>query len=330
VIEAYCDESDSQAQGKPLLILAGYAASQEKWRTFGDRWQQEILDRYEIPFFHAKDLRSGSAKLYRHLGFKKRRRLVEDAVSVIADTVEMGGAVYLRPSDWKAVTTPNDRSRWGSAYRIAVEYLLTGFSKILARKPELRVPISVFLEEGHANASDALKGMAAWKYNSESFERVSMLPDEGVEIIDVEPDVVLKSAGYGLVSKAVVKPVQAADLLAYAVGTSIKGSSNPLFDELVPRLTPETGRFWCQISPSDAEELANTFREAEAQAEHHKRDVWLAKKLLREHGAAVYELKDSLIVDRFPPKDRDSDPLHQKALAVQKKLKARRGPFFVP
>jgi hypothetical protein len=151
MLEAYCDESDSTTLGgEPVLVLAGYLADESEWRNLISAWEKEILDKYKIPYFHAKELRSRNAKFYRHLDFAARRDLLNTACSLIKHNVRAGAIVYMRPSDWKRETTQRQRSKWGSAYGVCMEMLLSPVLSKLVQGPER---VSIFLEDGHANVS---------------------------------------------------------------------------------------------------------------------------------------------------------------------------------
>ena len=222
MLEAYCDESDSVAGGSPLLVLAGYLSDEADWRLFNKAWASKVLDAYSIPYFHAKDLRSQNAKLYRHLNFKERRNLLEAACSVIGQHVKAGAIVYMRPSDWKNSTSPRQRSKWGSAYGICVELMVAVVLGEIVGGPER---VSVFLEDGHVNAADAIRKIHNYKHDTEPIE----YPEMALPVHTSEPnhpelrmrEESMRIGDIALVSKVRSMPTQAADLLAYLVGSSL-------------------------------------------------------------------------------------------------------------
>jgi hypothetical protein len=52
-LECYFDESGSHS-GSPVLCVAGYVFEQEQCRALDLGWKQ-VLDRYNLPFFHMTD-----------------------------------------------------------------------------------------------------------------------------------------------------------------------------------------------------------------------------------------------------------------------------------
>jgi len=248
VLEAYCDETESVAQGKPLLLLAGYAADADNWRVLSREWQHRILNRYGIPFFHAKELRSGNAKHYRHLSRHKRRALIEDATAIIADAgIEATGIIFLRPFDWSSVSTPAERAIFGSAYRIAAEYFMLGLCQNLGTTTFGSEPlVSVCLESGHPSATDAINGISGFRRLWEPIEMPECLQDKkvvGIQIGDEpplctvvteRPNPIVRMESCGVVNKRTVIPVQAADLLAYLSGAAIRNQVDRIFDGIWP------------------------------------------------------------------------------------------------
>jgi hypothetical protein len=127
--EVYCDESQADMFGKPLLCLGAYLARDDRWRTFSEEWRTKILCRFSIPHLHAVDLRSRLSSTCKHLDTTSRRTLVTQACALIAQHVDAGFLTYLRPDDLNELTTSAERSRWGGAYGISVELLLSAISE---------------------------------------------------------------------------------------------------------------------------------------------------------------------------------------------------------
>ena len=105
MLVAYCDESDTLAGGQQLLVLAGYLANEADWQAFITDWNVELLKPFRIPHFHAKDIRSRNAKLYRHLDLAERRQLLGTGSKLIVKHTRAGAIVYMRPADWRHETT---------------------------------------------------------------------------------------------------------------------------------------------------------------------------------------------------------------------------------
>jgi hypothetical protein len=333
-LEAYCDETESSAEGKPLLLLAGYVGDVETWQKFTSQWQEQILERYQIPFFHAKELRSGNNRFYKHLSIHKRQALLDEAIDIISNVgIESTVVVFLRPSDWKAVTTPEERSIWGSAYRIAAEYLLIGFGRAIGSTEFGNEPaLNIFVEDGHANSTDAIKGIKGWKLRSQSPELPEALTPDKYDLLPPAkfrqtawstPQI--RVEGYGLVSKKLVKPVQAADLLACVAGVTIRNQVDQLFNDGILKKLVSKNPMTCRISPLDCTQLINQLRQGKHQIEEGREAAWEANQKLRDQGFVVYDLPGVTLIDRNPTgKNKDTDPIHVQARAIQKKFKEHR------
>jgi hypothetical protein len=237
VLEAYCDESATIAGGEPLLVLVGYLADHTDWAAFSESWDREILKKYGLPHFHAKDLRSSNSKVYRYFDFSQRRELLATSCKVIGDHIGGGAVVYMRPSNWKRNTTPGQRSRWGSAYGVCMELLLGAFNEIVPGPQR----VNVFLEDGHANADDAVNRIRNYKSDTEPMEYPE-LAGPGRVFDPEHPEMKSRETKMWigetrLVPKSAM-PTQTADLLAYLVGASLRQPIYPVFDGILDDLLP--------------------------------------------------------------------------------------------
>ncbi len=241
MLESYFDESenDSFIGGHPLLVIAGYLSEKSSWDSFNDRWKSELLGPFRIPYFHSKDLRSQNARLYRHLSFERRRELLRKATTIIRDVASLGVVGYIRPHDWKQFASMSMRSRWGSSYGILMELLLSTLSEY--RQSTERV--SVFLENGHGNADDAIRKIRAIQQATEPVEPLD-LPDEVMDVSVLEEDQartrMMRIGDVALISKLTSAPTQAADLLAYLMASSCLKKPHPVFEGVFDELLEGT------------------------------------------------------------------------------------------
>lgn len=319
MLEFYFDESESSIADHPAVVIAGYGADDSNWRNFNQHWRQRVLSPFKIPYFHAKELRSQNARLYRHLGFAERRSLLQMVISVISDNVKTGASVYMRPHDWESITTHTMRTRWGSAYGMCMELLLAALSQGPFSGTN-RQRVNVFLEEGHVNAQDALQKVRNYKYDTESIEWPTLVGE--AKVVDEDPlrMTAMQIGGSGLVAKRMTPPVQAADLLAFLMGSAIRSSQHPVFsgvlDELLSRV-PVLSSGW---GPSSVQRSVEGIKQLEGYRRVMRTEMWQLKKQLREQGMTVYELPWGIVMDRAPSGDEESQQLKEQVNAILEKL----------
>src|SRR5437016_4923000 len=108
-LEMYLDES----YGKPNsnIVIGGLVSHIDRWARFAQLWQQEIIERYRVPFLHMKDLWNPEAAPYRHLTKEQPDEIFLAAKSLIRDHVEFGVGCVINRADLKAVTTPSQRGK---------------------------------------------------------------------------------------------------------------------------------------------------------------------------------------------------------------------------
>jgi hypothetical protein len=297
VLEAYFDESGSHEEtSTSFLLLAGYTAESERWRAFGTRWKR-VLEDFRLQQFHMKDIRNFQHSSFKHLGAADRRVLLTALIDLVADTAVVGTLVYLRPADYKAVTDPAFRSRYGSAYGLLVTLTLLQLDAVLLNPPRVPETVSIFLEEGHANASDALRLIKYWQ------EDTAPPPAEveGHPVEVVEPDPVrtsrLRIHSYGLGSKATMYPLHAADMLAYLAYSAMtfKGDDflTGVFDQLLPRV-PHVSTSWNRVA---LEGLVRSVADGEREKAALRADLYAFKRHLRLHCLKVREYPWGVTID---------------------------------
>ena len=307
VLAGYFDESQVGLAGRSILVLGGYLAPVEKWLGFSEQWNA-ILQKNSLTHFHAKDLPNGHSKLYRNLSFRAREQLVEELTQVIIDHVDMGIAVMMSPDDWNACTTDVFRSQHGSAYGICMQLLLLLASAILM-KPEGQEPerVDVFLEDGHANADDAILRVGYYKDDTEPVEilsgaqirhRPEISPGEYIQIPEQTPfrTRFMRIGQRGLAPKVATKPVQAADLFAYLTSNLLRPAGRAIFSAFnrLGRQKPH----WLSVWPAGkVNVLAHLIEQGEKLAAHGRETRWRLSRALRSLGLKVHMTRGSFVVD---------------------------------
>jgi hypothetical protein len=297
VLEAYFDESGSHAEDSTsFLLLAGYVAEAERWRVFETRWK-EVLQGFRLERFHTKDLRNFRHSSLKHLDAADRRTLVKALSDLVADTAVLGTLHYLRPADYKAVTDAPFRSRHGSAYGMLVTLTLLQLDAVLLNPLCVPETIGVFLEEGHANANDALRLLEYWQQDSSPPPpEVEGYPAE-VLVPDPARFATLRIHAYGLGSKATMHPLHAADMLAYLAFSAMtfKGDDflTDVFNQLLPRVT-HLSTSWNRAA---LEGLVRSVADGEQTKAAIRADLYAFKRHLRSHGVTVQQYPWGITID---------------------------------
>jgi hypothetical protein len=311
MLESYYDESESSIGGKPILVIAGYIAQKDSWSDFGVQWQHRILDKYHVSHLHAKKLRSRSNKLYRHLTFEQRSEIITTAIELIGSYTESAFSIYMRPCDWKQATTAQERSGWGSCYGMCTEILLAAMSEngYGGASPKR---VSVFIEDGHSNAEDALRHIRFFKHDSEPVEWPELAEEEHAGYVDPIRNSCMRIGAQALVPKIGTPQVQAADLLAHLIGSNMQKTSEALFSGALDKLLnvrPVVSSGW---GPESVAELAAGLRTLQESRKAERGAIWHLKKQIRGTGARVYELPWGIVIDKAPGTDELSDVLKEQ------------------
>lgn len=222
----YLDES--YGKGRPDLVVGGFVSSVDRWAGFASRWKCEVQEQFKIPYFHMKELMDKRNYIYRHLSTQEKVRLFDTALTIIREHADFGVACRINPEEQAAITTSDERSFYGSAYTMAVYGCLWAIKDRLGEKVA-GTTLDVFLEDGHRNTKQALGALQeAWRIQQGIDP--STLPFSSIWINqDSFEDRKQRELQYGTVAlgtKAQMRPLQAADLLAYGV-LNISGEPSP-------------------------------------------------------------------------------------------------------
>jgi hypothetical protein len=157
VMTAYFDESGTHGQDSPAVIFGGFAANEGLWAIFEEQLK-ELLKKYRIETFHAKDFRQRRGA-FRNLSIEEYGAFNSRFIQLIDSCLIRGIVIVLptesyrklyRPRFFKKKTRPD--SEYGLCFRAAMLKSLF----VMEDYPR-EFPIVPVLESGHRNAPDALR-----------------------------------------------------------------------------------------------------------------------------------------------------------------------------
>lgn len=93
----YIDDSGKPDQS-PVLVLAGYLSTNEKWARFADEWNALLL-RYDIDAFHMAEAWR-LARPYKQIGALRRNNLIIEAIECIKRHVLHAFVVSIKNKDF--------------------------------------------------------------------------------------------------------------------------------------------------------------------------------------------------------------------------------------
>jgi hypothetical protein len=312
----YLDESEGTILGGHVLAVAGYVGSDAAWTAFTDEWKTKVLDAFSIPHFHTTDLRNPEKRLFRHLGLAARRRLLAVAADVIVSHVEAGCSVYIRPNDWKELTTEAERCRWGGAYEACIHTLLPLFSSQLAVVDR----VNVYLEEGHKNMAGALQAIADYQQATEPVQWPGVMGDghqyDGDSLEMKMRISSMRIEKFGSVKKAECAGAQAADLFAYLVTTVMRNDTG-VFAGLLDSLVQRTPHAVYGLGPRKLSEFVESLKAYERVQKNDRQALYAMRKELHQLGVKTYALPWGIVSDKGDPSDPAGQELRIQIEAIR-------------
>jgi hypothetical protein len=192
MMEAYFDESGTHANS-PVMCVAGYLFTEEQALHLDREWA-ETLTEFGLSCFHMADCAHG-VKEFSNLDGKKRTELVIRLVGIIKRRMEIGIAVSISETDFGRIDAPN----WerGGPYALAALQVLAAVVS-WADKYSYTGKISYFFEAGH-------------KHQSLTNNAINLLRERDQK----RGANYLRYHSHTFAGKTDLRPLQAADLLAY-------------------------------------------------------------------------------------------------------------------
>jgi len=198
LVEAYFDESGSD-DGSEVLCVAGYIFEKDARVELDSRWQ-EVLKNYGLPFFRMSACAHG-VEPFDALTLNQRIEVEKEMIALIKKYSAYGIAVTVEPKRFAAIM-PDMPEIVGSAYSFCAHNMLVAV-RLWADKTSYSGDIAYFFESGHRSQSEANAIM----------NRLFNIPEQRIAH---------RYASHSFADKQKVRPLQAADLLAWQWFTARK------------------------------------------------------------------------------------------------------------
>jgi hypothetical protein len=205
-LEAYFDESGSHS-GSPVLCVAGYLFEKEKCRQFDLEWI-EVLHGFQLPYFRMVDCAHGTGP-FEQLNLKERIQCETLMIELIKKYMISGFSVTIDETQYDAWRA-DQYQLFGSAYTWCCWMSLIAVES-WAEKAGFDGKIAYFFEAGHDSHAEANRIMT-----------------ESMDIAGI------RYASHAFAKKREMRPLQAADLLAWQAAKFrkewMKGNRKPRAD----------------------------------------------------------------------------------------------------
>lgn len=142
-LNSYFDESGDNADC-PVYLLCGYVGTVEAWADFELRWKARILDAFQIPYSHAREMHSNEGPFADRdvWTFQRQQELEAEAGRVVCGSQILGFVIalgkehfinYLHNPVWDAPALQgqfNIDPSLSTHYGVCIRYLLATFIRI--------------------------------------------------------------------------------------------------------------------------------------------------------------------------------------------------------
>jgi hypothetical protein len=203
MMEAYFDESGTH-QGSPVICVAGYLLTAEQALRLDLEWA-ELMSDFGLTHFHAHDC-ARKINEFEGIDDKRRKDLLVRLVGIIKRRVNIGIVVSLSETNFGQIDTPVHWDK-GDPYILCVFQAIAAVSA-WADKHSYEGKVSYFFEAGHRH--EKLTSLAIQQFTSGSIGYNG-----------------LRYHSHTFAGKCDLRPLQAADLLAYEWYKELKRIHEP-------------------------------------------------------------------------------------------------------
>ena len=290
LFEIYCDESESESDSS--VTIAGWAADINRLATLSIEWKN-VLAQYQVSFFHTKTFKNRQSRMYRHLSKQDRQGLLDALLGLINQYASHGQSVQLSKKLYHRLTTKEFRTRHGSPYATCLGICTWKVGFRITNGLTAEQELSVFLEDGHANATESIWYLQRYKELSASTTGYDEVWGKENSPIRDSP---LKIGAIGLGSKRSMPALQAADILAYCSGCVMRNPKDDFAAPILNALSAPDIRFY-QIDAGDLNAMTSRLAKEDASEVRIQHTRRAQKHRLKELGITFRELPDGIEVE---------------------------------
>jgi hypothetical protein len=124
IAEAFFDESGTNDDEKNLC-LGGYLFTVEASAAFDSEWR-DMLQRFDLQFFHMREFRQKDKGVFQHLSFEQREASLEEAIKIIEKHAICGFAFSVEKQAFGAVA---QGSPWSKEYSFLANQTFYGIEE---------------------------------------------------------------------------------------------------------------------------------------------------------------------------------------------------------
>ncbi|MDQ2945470.1 MAG: DUF3800 domain-containing protein [Acidobacteriota bacterium] len=199
MMEFYMDESNSEDSDR-VIVVAGYLFESDQCRLLDDEWKRLVEDEAELPYFHMTDCANGVGK-YKILGRTKCDRLARSLIALIKKRMTLQVAFSVQEAEFKTAMgiPPHEHFNWSDVFGGVYSFLAIHCLSIIgdwAKVSRYEGDISYFFEAGNDTQHQI---------------------DDTFRVVGKDPLMSQKCHynSHTFVRKGEVRPIQAADILAW-------------------------------------------------------------------------------------------------------------------
>lgn len=214
-INVYLDESGTHGHQSPVTIMASFIASAQRWDSY-EADMQALLNEYAVKTFHAKKFRQSKGD-FKGWTSNKKAPFNSRFLRMSDDYLEDGFCVVLNNDLYRSVYRSRGaprKSRLDTEYGLCFRICLWNAMRFAKERPS-EWPVTMVLEDGHRNSSDALRVRR---------EELAWLRDEYKAMV--------RPVAFD--SKETCLPLAAADSLAYNMFRYQSGLTSHPLENVVP------------------------------------------------------------------------------------------------
>lgn len=205
---------DEGGSGDTLLISM-QAGIIEQAKRLKRKWKSTLGP---LEFFHSKELWNFSSGVFTRAQMSRddRSQMVKDLAKLIHRHLSVGITARMSKTLYADCTTPEFRSRFGTAYSFMIYSMLLVYAQNESDEGRPQCEVNIIIEDGHPNVGQVMHILQGFKAGPPR-----VLP--GLRIIN-----------YGLGAKKDHPILQAADMLVYAKQQEIIEGDRAIYDALYP------------------------------------------------------------------------------------------------